>query len=202
MAYHKVFNTFWFTPTRTATRSTSEIRNFFKFKDTGHHPPTDDIGSDYYFVSSFRNPYPRAVSMFNLIYGFNPTKNHTNFKKFVEKKILAEKKGLNYVIDFNIIKITTIFDLLERAPDYLVKTENLLEDIKNLFFVKSELENPQLQNIIENNIVKNGYSNEFGKKPHWMEHYDEETANMIYDYAQQDFILGNYNKDSWKDVTS
>ena len=202
MAYHKVFNTFWFTPPRTATRSTLEIRKFFNFQDFGHNPPPEEIGKDYYFVSNFRNPYPRTVSIFNLIYGFNPTKNHTNFKKFVERKIFAEKKGLKFVVDMNILKITTIFELIDRFPDYLVKTENLLHDVKNLFFIKSELENPKLQSVIENNIVKNIYLNEFGEKPHWIQYYDEETANMLYDYAQQDFILGNYNKDSWKDVTS
>lgn len=198
MAYSDTLKVFWFNPMRTASRSTKEIQIHLGFKDPGaHYPPTEKY-KEYYIVSGFRNPYSRFVSIFHFIFD-RETRTTDEFKAFAKKKIWEEKNLINrpnYQLN-----LSDIFEYQKFKPQYLVRVENLYEDIMNLWFVK-EKKDDKLLEIMDSYVNTNNFHHEQGPRPSWQEHYDEETANLVYDFFIKDFELGGYDKNSWKDGTS
>ena len=198
MAHSETLNVFWFNPMRAATRSTKEIQLFLNFTDSGNHDEPNKKHNGFYFVSNIRNPYSRVVSLFYFIFRTD-NRDIDNFKLFVKKKIWEER---NLESPPNLqLNLNKIFEKFGRNPDYLVKTENIYDDIMDLPFIK-EKTNPDFLRLMDEKIRKNNYFQEYGRKPYWKEHYDEDTANILYEYLEKDFILGNYDKNSWKDGSS
>ena len=198
MAYSESLKVYWFNPMRTASRSTWKVQEYLNFKECGSHSPPNESHKDYIFISNFRNPYSRLVSVFHFV--FDRERRNTNqFKAFAKKKIWEEqnlKKKPNLQLN-----LSEIFEINNFKPQHLVRVENLYDDIMNLWFVK-ENANDGLNEIMKDYINYNGYHHEQGPRPSWQEHYDEETANMVYEFFKKDFDLGNYDKDSWKYGTS
>ena len=60
------YKVYWFTPSRTGTRSTQQFLKALGFKTKDHHFDFDLNKKDYFFVSNIRNPYSRLVSLFYL----------------------------------------------------------------------------------------------------------------------------------------
>lgn len=199
MSHSDELKVFWFNPIRAATRSTGFVQDFFKFKNSRqHHLPTEKQ-KDYYLISNIRNPYSRFVSIFYFVFG-KENRTIEDFPMFLKKKIHEEKSNLVGTLDLQ-INLTKIYERIGKFPDKLIKVENLYDDIKSLYFV-SDNSDSKLFEIMEQNIKTNRFFQEYGSKPDWKKHYDEETANILYDYLKNDFELGNYDKNSWKDGTS
>lgn len=198
MAFSENLNVFWFNPIRTATRSTRKVQIFFKFNESGWHDEPNDEYKEFYFISNIRNPYSRMVSIFYFLFK-NENRDIDDFRLFVKKKVW-EEKNLESVPNLQ-LNLCKIFEKFGRNPDYLVKVENLYDDIINLPFIQDK-SNPIFLGLMDESIKNNNYFQEYGSKPHWKEHYDETTANILYEYLEKDFILGNYDKNSWKDGTS
>ncbi len=55
----------------------------------------------------------------------------------------------------------------------------------------------ELFDIVYDNILNNGYSSGYDYK----EYYDQDLADYVYSYLEEDFVYFNYNKDSWKNGT-
>jgi hypothetical protein len=194
MGVNKELKVYWFNPMRAATRSTRPIQSFLNFSDTSHFLPTKEY-KDYYYISNFRNPYSRLVSIFYFIFGRQP-KTISDFKLFAKKKIYEERERPYNINDYQ-INLTSLYETNEKQPDYLIKVENIYEDIKNLWFIKDNLNN-ELLRLLDENINNNRYYQETGPRPSWKEHYDDETAEVVYDFLMKDFELGGYDKNSWK----
>lgn len=79
------------------------------------------------FICTMRHPYHRVVSMYKMskAKSFKPTKEEFQ-KEF--HKILLEKNS-------HIFKSSNIFN--ERRPDYIIRTENILEDLIKIPFIKN-----------------------------------------------------------------
>ena len=198
MAYSEQFNVLWFNPIRSATRSTLEIQRFLKFTDFGTHDEPNENQKEFYFVSNIRNPYSRMVSIFYFLFR-NENRDIDTFRLFVKKKVWEEQNLKNPPnLQLNLKKI---FDKFGKRPDYLIKTENIYDDIFNLPFLQ-EKSNPDFLKLMDEKIKTNNFFQEYGKKPHWKEHYDEVTANTLYQYLEKDFKLGGYDKNSWQNGTS
>ena len=58
-----------------------------------------------------------------------------------------------------------------------------------------------LEILIQNHIVNNVYSNEFGKRIPWQEYYNNSLSNYVYSFLEKDFQLFGYDKNSWKNGT-
>lgn len=198
MAYSNSLKVFWFNPMRSGTRSTQKIQEFLKFTDSGLHDEPTTKFKEFLFVSNFRNPYSRFVSIFHFQFP-NEKRTIDNFKIFVEKKIW-EEQYLTLKPDLQ-LSLTGIFEKRQMFPNYLVKLENLYDDIINLPFVKNYV-NDEFLTLMDSCVKKNGYLQEYRERASWQEHYDEKTANLVYEFLEKDFILGNYEKDSWKNGTS
>ena len=93
-------------------------------------------------------------------------------------------------------------------PVIMMKSKTIKESQDNhLKFIKliNELKVEELKSIekvadgiFENdNILKNGYSSGYDYK----EFYDQDLADYVYSYLEEDFVYFNYNKDSWKNGT-
>jgi hypothetical protein len=198
MAYSKELEVFWFNPPRCATRSTQGIQKYFGFVDYGTHSFPIGEQKNSFFISNIRNPYPRLVSLFNSIF-LNENRDIQDFKIFIKRKIHNEITHPQGMLNYQ-INLSLTFESISKYPDYFVRTENLFEDISNIWFIK-EKQDDRLKEIFETTINHNGYFQEYGKRPYWKEYYDEETAEIVYDYLKKDFKLGNYEKNSWKNGT-
>jgi len=200
MAYSDELRVFWFTPLRTATRSCNGLQKYLNFKNYGSHEFfSESHQKDYHLICNVRNPYSRLVSIYSLFCdNFNTTPN--NFQGWVEKKLEEEittpKKTLNYQII-----LSSIFSEHDKNPNTLIKLETLQQDIRNLWFVKDN-SSQDLNNVIEENIVNNKYANYFNNKIPWKSCYNQNLADYVYSYLEEDFLLFGYDKNSWKDGSS
>jgi hypothetical protein len=181
----------WATPMRTATRSCKQIQKHFGFEVVGEHEleiPKDK--EDYFFVFNTRNPYTRMISIYHLFcINFNLTPN--NFNNWIREKLVEEIKYPNQTLNYQIF----LKNKITKTPDLLIRLENLYSDILKLPFFNDDSD--ALFDIVNYNILKNRYLTVKNQK-----YYDQDLADYVYSYLEEDFVYFNYNKDSWKDGTS
>jgi hypothetical protein len=198
MPYSKKLKVFWFLPMRAATRSCRPIVEYFNFSDSNLHSFIDDLEyMDYYLIANVRNPYSRLVSIYHHAIETEQINNRTPFELWVKKKIPIEVNNPSEIPTQMFISLMKAFK--NKMPDYFVRFESLEEDLKNIWFIKENF-NEDLKYIFDNNIKHNGYRS-IDSRP-WQSFYTEELVEFVYGYLEKDFILLNYNKDSWKDGTS
>lgn len=178
---------------RTGTRSSGEVMRYYKFKSTmkncpDHTPWIPDNRTDYYMICNVRNPYSRFVSLYYM--NMNYLENYDiKFEEWL--KIHSEKYRELYRY--------TISEKVQKKPDYLVRMETFLEDIKSIFFV--DLQDLNFIKILENNIEKNGFTKEYSdqvERKFWKTFYNQELADLVYEKTKSDFETYNYDKNSWK----
>ena len=67
----------WYTPPRTATRSSQSIQKNFNFEVSGLHGIKVPKGKEeYFFIHNVRNPYSRLVSIYRLFIKYNEIKSN------------------------------------------------------------------------------------------------------------------------------
>lgn len=186
---HKVL---WATPIRTATRACTPIQEYFEFDIIGKHDLQIPKGKeDYFFVLNTRNPYARMISIYRL-YCIHFKLVPNNFKIWITKKLDEEIKFPKETLDYQIF----LKKKIDKVPDLIIRLENLYSDILKLPFFNDNSD--ELFDIVNDNIIKNVYSSGYDYK----EYYNQDLADYVYSYLEEDFVYFNYNKDSWKDGTS
>ena len=185
---HKIL---WATPQRTATRSCIAIQKYFKFDVFGEHDLEIPKGKeDYFFVLNTRNPYIRMISIYHLFCirdNFEPN----NFNNWIREKIIEEIKYPNHPHSFQVFLKRKIL----KTPDLFIRVESLYSDILKIPIFTDNSD--ELFDIINDNILTNYYSSGYNYK----EYYDQDLADYVYSYLEEDFVYFNYNKDSWKNGT-
>lgn len=198
MAFSDKLKIFWYNPIKTATKSSHFVQKFFGFKSLNHEYLKPEQ-KNFFVISNFRNPYARYVSVYFASYP-DKSPNIETFRRYVKKKIYEETH-----MPFSTIPISydlcKIFESAKRFPDKLIKLENFYDDIMSLDFVKENICD-ELEKILKENIEYNNFHHDGKMRPIWKEFYDEETANLVYNHLYDNFVLGNYEKDSWKNGTS
>ena len=58
-----------------------------------------------------------------------------------------------------------------------------------------------MEETFNNQILHNGYLNEYNTIIPWQSFYNEEIADLVYSKTENQFKLYNYNKNYWKDGT-
>ena len=192
MNYSETLKVIWATPIRTATRSCIPIQEFFGFDVVGDHgleiPKNKE---DYFFVFNTRNPYSRMISIYHL-YCKHVKLVPNNFNVWIRKKLEEEVNFSHQTLDYQIFlkkKIT-------KTPDLIIRLENLYSDVLELPFFDNNSD--ELFDIFNDNIIKNLYSSGYD----YNEYYNQDLADYVYSYLEEDFVYFNYNKDSWKNGTS
>ena len=191
MNYSDIHKVIWATPIRTATRSCTPIQKYFGFEINGQHDLEIPKGKeDYFFVLNTRNPYNRMISIYHLYCTqFQLVPN--NFKIWITKKLDEEVNLPNQTLNYQIFlkkKIT-------KTPNLIIRLENLYSDVLELPFFDNNSD--ELFDIFNDNIIKNVYSSGYDYK----EYYNQDLADYVYSYLEEDFVYFNYNKDSWKNGT-
>lgn len=186
---HKVL---WATPRRTATRSCIPIQKYFGFEVAGQHELEIPKGKeDYFFVLNTRNPYIRMISIYHLFCNnFNLIPN--NFNNWIRENLVEEIKYHNQTLNYQFF----LKNKITKTPDLLIRVENLYSDILKLPFFNDDSD--ELFNVVNDNILRNSYSSGYDYK----EYYNQDLADYVYSYLEEDFVYFNYNKDSWKNGTS
>lgn len=194
MAFSNDLKIFWYNPIKTATRSSHAIQKFFGFKSLDHEYLRKEQ-TDFFVISNFRNPYARYVSVYYSLFP-NKSKDVDSFRRYVKKRIY-EEINMPFSIEPIVFDLCKIFKSTNRFPDRLLKLENFYNDLLQLDFIQKNM-SLELENIIKENILKNNFYQDRRPRPEWKEFYNEETADLVYNHLYDNFVLGNYEKDSWK----
>lgn len=145
----------------------------------------------------------------------NAYSTHKNFKKLLNEnkisflneesfnKIFEEKLKFNEWIDKCFISKTIHKIWLDQInyheylkiykPDYYIKIENLVDDIKNI----PEFKNKKINNKI---LLKNLKTeiDEINNEDDWRDLYNQDIADLVYNNLKEQFDMFGYDKDSWK----
>lgn len=169
---------------------------------------------DWLRFAVVRNPYSRLFSAWSDKISFIEPSSGNDFERYnkeacdqfpeeKEGKVISFKGFVKYCTK-NLDQKSTDYNainphfrnqrslLLPQAINYsfIAKLENLENDLK-----------PLADHLKQFNIhfsdIKIPQKNE-SKGMNWQAFYDQETADMVYDYYKQDFECFQYDKDSWK----
>jgi hypothetical protein len=188
-------NCFVWLPTRTASNHAVHLLNHFEFYNIKcdfyrniikekkdflihqHQFSLFDGHEKYKLISTIRNPYSRSVSL----YEFLNSGGERGFDSFD-----------NFVLNYKKNPVKPIFG--ERVPDFFLRQENLYDDYIKIPFVRDSKLN-------ECGILKELCEKKINKSPNRKpikDHYNQETADIIYSNYKEYFELCGYDKDSWK----
>jgi hypothetical protein len=199
MTYSDEYKVCWFTPQRTATRTTHTLLKTLGFLSIGTHsfrlPPER---FDYRLISNIRNPYSRMVSLF-FLYSLHKVNYKLNFELWCEYALNDQQFENDYHVRYD-LKIKSV----GRDFDKFIRVETYAEDIKSLNFI--DLSNPEIDKVYQNNVLKNGYTHEFKKiqteeRQSWQDFYNQKIADLVFSKLEDQFNFFNYNRNSWKDGT-
>ena len=176
----------WIAPERTGSRKVSSILSFFGFTNgdspifaANQHNYTHEVlfsenYKDYGLICSARNPYGKTLAIFKNLY----TQKARNGTKEDFKKYVFEDLKLGQTI--NMVQKP----LIDKNIDYILKLENLSDDLKKIPFVLQKFTPLQVENLCEHG------------KPifNWEEYYDQETKDEVYSYTKHLFEIWGYER--------
>lgn len=144
---------------------------------------------NYYKFTVVRNPYSRAISAWNVCVNVDPYK--VNYSGILKNKTFLEfAKWLTVFINPGRAGyvVQPIYKWLEASCEFdkILHLENINEEIKNLPFVNLTLE-IKVPNLLDRTDKEN-----------WKQHYTQEIADLVYEWAKKDFELYGYDRESWK----
>jgi hypothetical protein len=141
-----------------------------------------ETAKNYIKIASVRNPYDKIISQ----YFFNRRKKYLrgdtqtfeDFVRFVER---ISNEGAADSLDDQIYGYFPCWKYLEPIGfDYIIRTENLEEDLKKLPFIKEPIK-----------VATRNRTNH----PTWAELKTKELNDLIIKWAGKDFDLFGYEKD-------
>ena len=199
--------TFVWLPSKCATHLISWVLSYFEFSSISMNMDTNQIHrvlpnqtthfghntilppnhNELSFICSIRHPYQRVLSMYQFMHQSQKsfeTPNVANFEKFINKTIVNNKQESN----FTFFGFSETFK--DRMPNYIIKTENLYEDLIKIPFIKeSDLNNSGvLKNFCNKKI------NESSNKLNPEEYLTPQIKEIIYNFSSDHFNLFGYEK--------
>jgi hypothetical protein len=181
----------WIAPERVGSRSTARIFSFCGFMCRGkqlsfgnalnytHNSEIPPKYKDYEIISSARNPYSRTVSVYkNIVYNYD----RITFKEYV-LGLTCGKPEEN--LTEGAFKYSTFINpILEKQPEYVIRLENIHEDMKKLPFIYNHLTEQQLEMMCEH-----------GKEiEEWESYYDQEMKDLVYEHLKHQFDMWGYER--------
>ena len=176
----------WIAPERTGSRKVAEVLSFFGFNNDGvpvysfnnysytHQVQFSEKYKDYQIICNARNPYAKTLGICRSVVGLEYIKaDKETFKKFVFKE-LRRGNRLDMVQR----------PLMDKKIDYIVRLENISEDLKKIPFISEKFTSEQIESLVTH-----------GKAPlNWEEFYDQETKDAVYSYTSHLFEMWGYEK--------
>ena len=190
--------TFVWLPPKCATNFISWVLGYFEFSsitmDTetnqihkirpnlsthfGHSTILPPNHEELLFICAIRHPYHRILSMYQS-HAENPSVE--NFKKFIDERIVK-----NYHIPM--FKFSSF--LKDRSPNYLIRTENLCEDILKIPFIKDS-------DLNSSGVLKNFCERKINKSYHQLnpeEYLTPDIKEIIHNLSSDHFDLFGYER--------
>ena len=151
---------------------------------------------NYPIICNMRNPYSKCVSSYLDETADEGHHSHNmEFKEWLLQLTSDDMKNSNY--DHYYI---SEWDKIGRRPDYLIRMENMEEDVKKIPMIpKNDMFEIALNGIRKNTYKSENTRDEYrGEFQYFQKYYDQETADIVYHNHKEYFELGGYDKDSWK----
>ena len=181
----------WIAPERVGSRSTAKIFSYCGFMCRGkqlsvanalnytHNSEIPPKYKDYQIVCSGRNPYSRTLSVYK---NFVSSYLDITFKDYV---IGITSGKPEEIFEDGVSKYSTFVNpVLEKQPEYVIRLENIFEDLKKLPFIYNHLTEQQLEMMCEH-----------GKEiDEWESHYDQEMKDLVYQHLKHQFDMWGYEK--------
>ena len=190
--------TFVWLPPKCATNFISWVLGYFEFSSVALDTETNQIHKirpnlsthfghstilppnheELLFICAIRHPYHRILSMYQS-HAENPSVE--NFKKFIDERIVK-----NYHVPM--FKFSSF--LKDRSPDYLIRTENLCEDILKIPFIRDS-------DLNSSGVLKNFCDRKINKSYHQLNHEEYLTTDIkeiIYNLSSDHFDLFGYER--------
>ena len=157
---------------------------------------------DYQIVCATRNPYSRCVSSFldekaENESSDNPDPFEWTFEHWLKNRYFSENRYPDFYADFYMGE----WPKIGRNPDYFIRIENVLEDIRKIpNFDKMEFQPHLVESVIQTNNMKNEnkYDEYIGQFQNILKYYNQELADLVYEKFKGYFEYFGYHKDSWK----
>jgi hypothetical protein len=175
------FHAVWIAPERTGSRTVAQVLNYCGFLNNQkpisfcgiqthtHRFHDPHLFQDWIHVCSARNPYARTYSVFKMI----EREEKISFEEFVLNKIFNTRG-----------KIMFLHPIFQKKPDYIIRLENLKNDLIKIPFVTECLTETQLDYMITHGKPLSS----------WEEHYSEEMKEIIYETLKHQFLTWGYDK--------
>ena len=206
----------WWAPERCGTKITSKILEKFNFevydeKKDIYSPLSQtyhshDIGvpekfQDYKVICNVRNPYDKVLSFYlnftsigkNFVFlknrKFDLQKRIENFTLELFEYAINQKVLVNMSREVPVRNYVSKLHFNDTIPDYLIRMENLKEDISKLSFISesNEWRSGEIQESIENNDFIN-------KRPFkFQDLYTMSSASKVFNYYRKHFYICGYD---------
>jgi len=190
--------TFVWLPPKCATNFISWVLAYFEFSSVAIDTETNQVHKimpnqsthfghstifppnheELLFICAIRNPYHRVLSMYQS-HAKDPSVE--NFKKFIDERIIKN----NHDTLFN---FSSFFN--DRSPDYLIRTENLYEDIIKIPFIRDS-------DLNSSGILKNFCDKKINKSYNQLNPDEYLTPNIkeiIHNLSSDHFDLFGYER--------
>ena len=144
----------------------------------GHSTILPPNHEELLFICAIRHPYSRVLSLYQSL-AENPSVD--DFKKFIDERIVK-----NYHIPM--FKFSSF--LKDRSPNYLIRTENLCEDILKIPFIKNS-------DLNSSGVLKNFCERKINKSYHQLNPEEYLTPNIkeiIHNLSSDHFDLFGYER--------
>ena len=195
----------WLAPEKCATKIVKQLLLGYEFSEQKKDDSFYRLG--YKLISSIRNPYDRIFSIF-INFELSPVflnktlKNEIkqHFNEWIQKLMVCEKLsvGYNASLKINIGDAYFYRDIFkERNPDFLIRMENIQEDLEKLEFIKNDLNWDSKK--VEEELKTNKFKINREYKFNYM--YDIESAKRVYFLYKNHFHLAGYNPFSFTTET-
>ena len=184
----------WWLPSRTASRSVSEILAYYKFYNSILNLPVTEsythameipIGcDDYTLVSNIRNPYAKVLSTWHL----------RHFKEDPETgNLILEKSFSEFLTHATAGVEESVITQNKKKPDFYIRVEHMIEDLHKLPFL--DFTDPHT-NMLINGLDTNTYKCEGGSEGFALRR-DPKNSEMTdyksyYTQKELDFVWNKY----------
>ena len=147
----------------------------------GHSTMLPPNHEELSFICATRNPYHRVLSMYSNSLNWSSATDFSveDFEKFINERVITSPSWFNY---------STI--LKEKRPDYLIRTENLYEDLIQIPFIRDS-------DLNTSNILKNFCGKKSNRSYNQLnpdEYLTPRIKQIIYNLSSDHFDLFGYER--------
>lgn len=195
MLYSEKYKVQWWRVMRNASRTLEEVPIKLGFIDKERTHSCLVHNPDWHVVVCCRNPYGRAISFWLLR---NKTENLTSLSLSFEEYLRSKNEYFS-ISEGEIFEPITTLNKHPQMPQYIIRFENIYDDLMNIPFVQEN------QNVLSRTLISIKYEPRRYKAQYteditqaYSSFYNQELADIVWNEKQYEFEYWGYSRDSWK----